>query len=271
MTESTFRIVGTATAHVRPRPTGFSQWGALARRALLTKLRSGEFVLSVLSPILLTICFYIPLRKIMDTDPSMNYATFLMPVICLQSVGFVATSAAMSAATDGARGLTNRLRTMPVHPLAAPMARLTANAALLLVSLIWAVIAGLAIGWRPEAGIGRTAAFLLSAYVVGMVLAAAADVVGSITRNPAATSQALALPQLLLGMLSTGFVPEQRFPEWIRGFARNQPLSQFVGVMRGIDAGTFTPHDAIPSVLWLTGVAVAAAVAWIVSARREAH
>ncbi|ORM25000.1 ABC transporter permease [Williamsia sp. 1135] len=242
----------------RPSVHPVQQWLALTNRSLRGMGRQGEFFLSITAPVFLTICFYIPLRAIMNNYPGMDYAQFLMPVICLQSVGFVATSAAMRAANDGSLGLTNRLRSMPVNAMVPLMARLGANMVLLVISLVWAVISGLVIGWRPDSGVLNLIGFFTVAFVVGMILAFGADIIGTISRNPEATSQALALPQLILGMLSTGFIPEERFPEWIQPFARNQPISQFTDLMRGFDGGTVTWGLLIPPLCWAGGVALVA-------------
>lgn len=252
------RVVSSGDNHPTVHPV--RQWLALTTRSLIGMKRRGEFFLCITAPVLLTICFYIPLRTIMDVYPGMNYAQFLMPVICLQSVGFVATSAAMRAATDGSLGLTNRLRSMPVSVVVPLLARLSSNIVLLVISLCWALISGLVIGWRPEAGLLNFLGFFGVAVVVGILLAFGADSIGALSRNPQATSQALALPQLILGMLSTGFVPEERFPDWIKPFARNQPISQFTELMRGFDAGNVTWNMALPPVCWAVGIAVAAII-----------
>ncbi|OZG28019.1 ABC transporter [Williamsia sp. 1138] len=249
-------VVSSGATEAIVAPT--RQWLALTNRSLRGMAREGQFFLCIVSPVLLTVCFYIPLRTIMNNYPGMNYAQFLMPVICLQSVGFVATSAAMRAATDGSLGLTNRLRSMPVNPLVPPLARLGANMVLLVISLTWALISGLVIGWRPDSGPLNFAGFIAVALLIGVILAFGADIIGALSHNPQATSQALALPQLILGMLSTGFVPEERFPEWIRPFARNQPISQFTDLMRGFDNGNATLQVAFPSICWAIGIVLAA-------------
>lgn len=242
----------------KPSISPFGQLVALTERSLRGMLRQGEFVLGIVAPVMLTICFYVPLRSIFDSFPGVNYAQFLMPVILLQSVGFVATSAAMRAASDGSAGITERLHSMPVSAIVPMFARLVANAVLLVISLFWAVISGLVIGWRPEHGPAYMFGFLLVAFVVGLLLALGADAIGVVSANPAATSQAMALPQLILGMLSTGFVPETSFPEWIRPFARNQPISQFTELMRGFDAGKVTWDLATAPLIWAGSVAVLA-------------
>lgn len=245
---------------VRPDVHPIGQIGALTARSLRSMFRQGEFYLGIFAPIMLAICFYVPLRSIFDSIPGVRYGQFLMPVILLQSVGFVATSAAMRAATDASVGITERLRSMPVNPMIPMIARMLANTLLLIVSLIWALLAGLVIGWRPEHGPFYFLGFVVVALVVGILLAVGADAIGILANNPEATSQALALPQLILGMLSTGFVPESQFPEWIRPFARNQPISQFTELMRAFDNGSVTFDRFVAPGAWALGILVAVVV-----------
>lgn len=245
----------SVSARALPPISPVEQWRALTHRSIVAAMRSGEFVLAIISPVFLAICFYLPLRTVMNMAPGMNYAQFLMPIICLQSVGFAGTSAAMRAAMDEYEGIATRLRTMPVPGWIPVIARLGANVVLLLVSLLWATIAGLAIGWRTSgAGLWNTIGFFGVTLVVGLLLSVGADALALLSGSPQATSQAMALPQLILGMVSIGFVPEERFPEWIRPFARNQPISQFVSAMRGFNEGHVTWAVMGPPVYWTIGL-----------------
>nr|WP_051989845.1 ABC transporter permease [Gordonia soli] len=243
-------------AHTKP----LQQWWTLTARGIGKVFRNGEFVFAFVSPAFLAICFYLPLRSIMDAYPGMNYGQFLMPIIILQSVGFAASSAAMRASFDGAEGINTRFRVLPM-PAAIPMlARLATNAVLLAVSLFCASIACLIIGWRPEGGVSGTIGLYVVSAGVGMLVALLADGIGLVAGSPEATSQTLTFPTLILGMLSTGFVPESQFPEWIQPFVRNQPISQFVNSMRVMDTGTATWEVVAPTVWWCIGLAVLATV-----------
>ncbi|PXW35067.1 UNVERIFIED_CONTAM: ABC-2 type transport system permease protein [Williamsia faeni] len=259
-------VSGTA-----PRTRPFDQFMALTSRALLTMNRHYEFFLCMTAPVLLTACFYVPLRTIMSDYIGVDYAQYLMPVICLQSVGFVATSAAMRSAMDFDSGVSARLRSLPL-PTAVPiLSRLAANTVLLVVSLVWAGLSGLVIGWRPTEGVANTIGFFATALVIGILLAFGADVIGVLMKDPKATSQALALPQLILGMLSTGFLAENLFPEWIQPFARNQPVSQFANVLRSFDEGNPTWAIALPATLWAAGILVCAYAGAAFAAVRSHH
>ncbi|WP_244216638.1 ABC transporter permease [Gordonia alkanivorans] len=244
------------------------QWWALSGRGVSKVLRGGEAVFALVSPVLVSLCFYLPLRSIMDMAPGMNYGQFLMPIVFLQSINFAASSAAMRAAFDGAQGINTRFRVLPMSPLVPMLARTATNGVLLLMSLVCATLASLAIGWRPGGGFWGTLGLFAFAGLIGVLFAWVADGIGLVAGSPEATSQALSLPTLILGMMSTGLVPLSEFPEWIQPFVRNQPISQFADSMRALDAGTATWHLLTPSLWWCTGLAVTALVLLAVSTRR---
>lgn len=244
------------------------QWWTLTARGLLKVLRNGEFVFAFVAPAFLAICFYLPLRKVMDSG-GLNYGQFLMPIILLQAMSFAATSAAMRSAFDVSRGINRRFRVLPMPGWVPLFARSATNLALLVVSMICGVVACLIIGWRAEGGVWGTLTLLAITLGIGLLLALLADGLGLVAGSPEATSQILGLPTMILGMVSTGFVPESRFPEWIQPFARNQPISQFVGVMRVADSPeSLTWAVAAPTVYWCAGIAAVAAAVLVVGMRK---
>ncbi|MCF8586968.1 ABC transporter permease [Gordonia liuliyuniae] len=244
------------------------QWWTLTARGLVKVLRNGEFAFAFIAPVFLAVCFYVPLRKIMDTVPGMDYGTFLTPIIILLSISFAATSAAMRSAFDVSDGISARFRILPMPRSVPPLARLATNAALLIISLICAAVACLIIGWRPSGGVGGTVSLFAIALGIGILLALLSDGAGGVASSPEATSQLLGLPMMILGLVSTGFSPEERFPEWIRGFARNQPVSQFVDVLRVADSPeSLTWSVAAPTVWWCVGIAVVAVALLTVGVR----
>lgn len=258
------RLSGQHEAQSRP----VQQWWALTGRGVSKVFRNGEVIFAFISPMFLAVCFYLPLKSIMDATPGMNYGQFLMPIIILQSVSFAASSAAMRSAFDGAQGINTRFRVLPM-PAAVPMlARTATNAMLLAISLVCGAVACLLIGWRPEGGVTGTLALVGLVALLGLMFALLADGIGLVAGSPEATSQAMALPTLILGMLSTGFVPITQFPEWIQPFARNQPISQLTTAMRAFDSGTATWELVRPSLWWCAALAAAAVVLLILGNRK---
>ncbi|MER2204768.1 MAG: ABC transporter permease, partial [Rhodococcus sp. (in: high G+C Gram-positive bacteria)] len=137
------------------------------------------------------------------------------------------------------------------------------------VSLTAALIYGYAIGFRFVGGLSQAVLFCVIALTFSTCLSLGGDAIGSLSKSPQATSQALTLPQLILGMLSCGFVPESGFPEWIRPFVRNQPVSQFSYAMRDLAAGSLTPNTLVPVAAWSIGlIAICGPLAYWASTRR---
>lgn len=253
---------------VQPHITALQQWWALTARGLASLLRSGEVILALVAPAFLAVCFYLPLRSIMNSFPGMDYAQFLMPIVTLQSISFVASSAAMRASFDRAHGINTRFRALPI-PISVPvLARVSTSMVLLGIALVCATTVCLIMGWRPGGELSGTVGLYAVAVTVGAALAVIADAIGLLASGPEATSQALALPVLILGMLSTGFVPESQFPDWIGPFARNQPVSQFANAMRAFDSGTATPDLVLPAVWWCLGLLALGCVLILLAVRR---
>ncbi|WP_024806387.1 ABC transporter permease [Nocardia sp. BMG51109] len=227
-------VIERTGAPPAPRRSAVRQCWVLALRLVRPSLRNGDVLTALLSPAVFTVGFYVPLNRVMGFAGHglTSYAQFLMPMIVMQAVSFCATAAAFRSATDARDGLDTRFATMPM-PSAAPLAaRTVAVLYRVLLSLVSALVCGHAIGFRFYGNWWQTAGFLVFALLLGLMLGQAGDLLGALSKSPEATTQALVLPQLILGMVSTGFAPADQFPPWIRGFARAQPVSRFVDTLR---------------------------------------
>jgi ABC-2 type transport system permease protein len=251
-------------------PAAIRQWWVLTARLLAPALRSGEVLTSVIAPITFTAGFYLPLERVMTFAGTgfSSYAQYMMPLVMLQAAAFTAISAAFRSATDAVSGLDRRFGTMPIPPLVPVAARMSGNLVRLLIGMASALICGYVIGFRFHLDTAHTLGFLACTLLIGIGLTLGADVIGTATRSPEATTQLLVLPPLIFGMLSTGLAPARQFPHWIQPFVRNQPISQFAIALRALagdtraDTGAFTWSVVGPPLLWalavlLTGIAFA--------------
>ncbi|ORI23164.1 ABC transporter permease [Rhodococcus sp. 1168] len=235
------------------RPTGFVQWQVLTARSVWTMLRQGELVVAVIAPLIFTVGFYLPLKFVMQLQ-GIDYAQFLMPIIVLQAMAFTAISASQRASSESLSGLNTRLQTMPVVGAVPLLSRITSGVVRSVVSLTAALGFGYVIGFRFSAGLGQAILFCAFALAISTMLSVGADAIGTLSKSPESTSQMLTLPQLILGMASCGFVPESGFPEWIRPWVRNQPISQFSFSMRDMAEGGVSFHVLWPSLIWIAGL-----------------
>ncbi|AXK88449.1 ABC-2 type transport system permease protein [Nocardia farcinica] len=247
----------------RPHPSAAAQWWTLTARLLRPSLRNGEVLTAVLAPTVFTLGFYVPMNAVMAAygHGLSSYAQFLLPMIVMQAVAFCAVSAAHRAAVDARAGLDERLRTLPLPRLVPPAARLAAALYRGGIAGAAALVCGGVIGARFFGPWWQTGGFLLLALAVGAVLSLGADLLGSLSAGPEATTQLLALPQLILGLVSTGLAPAEHFPPWLAGFAAHQPVSAFVDALRALAgdatgaAGTIGWSTLGPAVAWILGLA----------------
>lgn len=259
-------------------PGAVRQWWVLSRRLIRPSWRNGELLTAVLAPTVFTLGFFVPLNLVMSFygHGLSSYAQFLMPMIVMQSVAFCAGSAALRAATDARDGLDARFGSMPIAAAVPLAARMTAALYRTAVSLAAAVVCGTVIGFRFYGSWWHTVGFLALALLIAAAFALGADWLGRLTRNPEATTQFLVLPQLILGMVSTGFAPAEQFPSWIQGFATYQPISRFIDALRALAGDSTGKAGAVdwpimgPALAWVCGLTlVFGALAVAESVRRR--
>lgn len=263
---------------LRPRTSAIQQWWVLTVRMITPTLRNGELATQIVGSIVFTIGYYLPLKQFMGAaQPMSNYAQYLTPLIVLQAIWFAAMSAAFRSATDSVQGINRRFRAMPIPALTPLTARLTASMYRCTIALVVSVACGHVIGFRFHGGLLHAAGFCALVLLIGAMLALLGDLIGLATQNPEATAPLMLVPQVTLGLASTGLQPVERFPDWIEGFVRNQPLSQFVYALQAL-AGDSNPGAAPevswavlgPSLYWIGGVFVLVVVLHMrVSARRR--
>lgn len=268
---------GAWLTDVRATPVRMRQWWVLTARLVTPSLKTGEVLTSVLAPITFTASFYIPLKTVMTFAGTgfSSYAQFMMPIVILQAAAFTAIGAAFRSATDAVSGLDRRFGAMPIGPLVPLAARMSGNVFRLVIAMISAVACGYVIGFRFRLDTLHTLGFLAFGMLIGIAFTIGADVIGTATKSPESTTQALVLPPLILGMLSTGLAPATQFPEWIQPFVRNQPVSQFAIGLRALagdtagNAGEVTWALMGPPLLWIAAILVVSIpLAWRLSARR---
>ncbi|MFC9997486.1 antibiotic transporter [Nocardia sp. NPDC127526] len=262
MTAATATAPGGWLTSTRATPGTLQQWWVLTVRLIVPSVKTGEILTAVLAPATFAISFYIPLNKVMSFAGHgfSSYAQFFAPIVILQAAAFTAISAAFRAATDMVSGLDRRFDAMPMHPLVPTAARMSANVFRMIIALISALISVHVIGFRFEGPLSHTLGFLGLAMLIGIAFCLGADVIGTVTKSPEATTQMLVLPPLILGMLSTGLAPANQFPDWVEPFVRNQPVSQFAFGLRALGgdslgkAGEVSWAVMTPPLLWGIGI-----------------
>ncbi|OBG93792.1 ABC transporter [Mycobacterium sp. E3251] len=230
-----------------------SALAALTERSLMASARDGGLVFEILSPIAYLAGFTAALHGLVETQ-RMAYSQYLVPGVVAQSVIFVALLTADRAARDRLTSLGERMATLPIAAVVPVSARMVATLMRAALALTVAMVAGYAFGFRITGGAGYALVFVLIALLLCLAVALGADAMGSSARSIQGATQLLFVPQLMLFMLSTGIAPEQTFPEWLRPFVRNQPVSQIAETLRNLSTGQVAVANLAISLAWCVGM-----------------
>ncbi len=230
-----------------------SALAALTERSLMSAARDGEMIFEIISPAAYLAGFSVALHGLIDTGP-VSYTQYFLPAVVAQSMIFVGLLTADRAARDHLFGIGERMRTLPVPAVATVTARTVATLMRGVLSLAVALITGYAFGFRITGGLGYAAAFLVISLLLCLAVTLGADALGSSANTVQGASHLLFVPQLLLFMLSTGIAPEKTFPEWLRPYVRNQPISQFAEALRGLASGHVALSNLAATLAWCLGM-----------------
>jgi ABC-2 type transport system permease protein len=254
---------GAIPVTTRPTPSTLQQWWTLTTRTIVPTFTNGELATQVVSSIVFTVGFYLPLKNILGAlQPMSSYAQYLTPLIVVQAIFFAAVSAAFRSALDALAGINRRFRAMPMAALTPLTARMTASMYRVAIALAVSLVCGYIIGFRFHGSHWHTAGFIGLSLLIGGALALAGDLIGAATRNPEATAPLLLVPQVTLGLASVGLQPVERFPQWIQPFVRDQPLSQWLNALRALAGDSTSAAPPVtwsvigPGLLWLAGLIV---------------
>jgi ABC transporter DrrB family efflux protein len=191
-----------------------------------------------------------------------SYNAFAIAGLLALNLTTSSMGTAVGLSTDLSSGAIDRFRTLPIWRPAVLAARSVAD--LLTASLCAAIVAcsGLAIGWRPEAGVPRMLAgfglFLFFSYAMSWWCAC----LGIVSKGPE-SAQGLGLILLFpLAFVSNAMVPTQHMPAVLRFVANWNPVSAVTAAARQL-WGNPNPSAAISA--WPMQHPVAASLGWSVA------
>ncbi|WP_433651928.1 ABC transporter permease [Micromonospora zamorensis] len=214
------------------RPALLTDSGTLIWRGLARWRRDpGPLIASLGFNILIVLMFAYLFGGALQVPGGGSYREFLMPGMYVMTMVFGISLTTIAVAEDLERGVTDRLRSMPVSPLAPLVARAVADMLFALVTLAVLLLTGLAIGWRAHGGTGATLAAVGLILLLRFALIWVGIFLGLVTRGQTAVVavQTLEFP---LGFLSNAFVAPSTMPAWLGAVAAWNPLSATVGATR---------------------------------------
>jgi ABC transporter DrrB family efflux protein len=212
-----------------------------------------------IQPALFTLLFVYILGAGVVLPGGGTYVDFAIAGLLGMNVTTSSMGTAVGLSTDLNTGVIDRFRTLPMWRPAVLVGRSVTD---LLTSVVCAAIVAvtaLAIGWRPNAGVGAVlggfALFLLFAYALSW----GCGCLGLVSKGPE-SAQGIGLVILFpLAIVSNAFVPTQHMPTVMRVFANWNPISVVTAACRQL-WGNPNPSATIQT--WPMQHALVASLAW---------
>jgi ABC-2 type transport system permease protein len=252
-----------APAPARPgciRRSTSDAWTLALRVLLYYKNSPGLVGVSLAAPLAMLVVFGYVFGSAIQAPGGQNYRSYLSPgLFVLIAVNGVMPSM-VGAARDLDRGMTDRLRTMPISRSAALLGQALADLLISAVVLAAMVGVGLAVGWRVHDGFGKAAAGLALLLLLRFAMVWLGFFAGVLCGREEIAAQAglLVFP---IGMVSNVFVPIGGMPGWLRAIAEWNPVSTVAAACRSLFGDAVGPAPTSP---WPLAHPVQATVGWCV-------
>ena len=248
----------TPTRSRSPLAWAVTDTATIAGRTLLHWARQpGMFVLNLLFPVFTLVMFGYLFGGAMTVPGGGDYLEFLVPGTLGLSVLFGIEATVLGVVTDASRGVTDRLRSLPMAGTAVVGGRAVADMLSATLGLAALVLAGLAVGWRWHEGTGRAAAALGLFLLLRFAFVWVGIYLGLVLKTPEAAMvvQIVVWP---LGFVSSGFTSPEDMPGWLGTIAEWNPVSSTITATRELFGNPGVPQDGS----WIAENAQLMAVVW---------
>ena len=219
-------------------PSAFSNALTFGWRAVLKFKHVPEQLFDlVMTPVMFTLLFTFVFGGALEGSTG-DYLQFLLPGILVQTVVCNSVYSGMGLSTDLGKGLFDRFRSLPIWPLS-PFAGLIVGDILrhlIAGGLILGI--GLALGYRPEAGlVGTIGAFLLL-LAIGFGMGWVFLVLGLLVRTPTTVMTMSFTAIFPLVFASNIMVRPETMPPWLESVVNLNPVTHMTTAMRALFGGT---------------------------------
>jgi ABC-2 type transport system permease protein len=235
----------------------------IARRAALRFARTPQLI--VLATLQMSL-FFLIYRYMFGgavRPVGIPYVDFLVPGFITTGVLFTGIGTAVAMAEDLEQGFVDRLRSLPIPRSSVLAARAIADTAILTYSLGLTAAIGFAVGFRLHgSALDGLASFgLVIAFGFAFVWLFIA--LGMFAGN-AQSAQGMGMIVFPFAFISSAYIPISTMPSWLQVFAKHQPLTYMVNVVRALTLGPHaqavlghpSSYYLTPALLWAAGIIV---------------
>ncbi|MFJ4774682.1 ABC transporter permease [Streptomyces uncialis] len=233
----------------------------MLRRNLLHAWRYPSGTLNLLlTPIMMLLLFVYIFGDVMSAGIGggganrSDYIAYIVPGLLLMTVGSTVIGAAVSVCVDMTQGLTARFRTMAIHRSSLLIGHVVGGVLQCVMSVVLVGAVGVAMGFRSTdaTALEWIAAFgLITLFALALTWIAVG--MGAASPNPEAAGN-MAMPLILLPLISSAFIPAATMPGWFRPIAEYQPFTPAIETVRGLLLGTGIGDNGWIAIAWCVGL-----------------
>jgi ABC-2 type transport system permease protein len=221
-----------------------------------------------IQPVLITVLFVELFGGAIAIPGGGRAADFLLAGMLALNLVTSTIGTAVGLSTDLHEGVIDRLRALPIWRSAVLVGRSAADLLTACLCTLIVAVTGLAVGWRPHAGIPSVmagfAVVLFFAYAISWMAACA----GLRSKSPESAASFGFIVLFPMAFVSNAMVPTQHMPGWLQAIATWNPVSAVVAAARVLWADPNPSgavhawpmqHPVAMSLLWSAAILVAAA------------
>ena len=172
-----------------------------------------------------------------------EYLDYILPGVLVMSVLFTTVYSGVALNTDLTKGVIDRFRSLPIWAPAPLVGALLGDSVRYLVAGTVIILLGLALGYRPDAGVPGVIAALALVVVFAFALSWVFTTLGLLLRSPNAVMNAGFMGIFPLTFLSNVFVEPETLPAALETFVDINPISILATASRGLMEGNASASD----------------------------
>ncbi|MBF6179532.1 ABC transporter permease [Nocardia otitidiscaviarum] len=178
-----------------------------------------------------------------------------VPMVMLVAAMTGAVVSALGFKVEKVTGLLSRFWTMPIHRAAGLTGRLLAEVVRVLVTTLFVLVVGVALGFRFWNGPLATIAMIAIPVLFAVGFAVLVTSLATISEGVVLV-QMVGIVSNLLMFFNTGFVPIGAYPTWLQPIVENQPMSCAIDAMRGLAWDGPVAVPLLKTLAWTVGMVV---------------
>jgi ABC-2 type transport system permease protein len=185
-----------------------------------------------------------------------DYLSFLMAGIIVQTVAFGSTTTSIAVANDLQRGIVDRFKSLPMSNLAVLNGHVISDVFRNGISTIVMLLTGLLFGFRPNASFSEWLVIIGILVIFTLAFSWLSAIMGVLAGSVEGVQWMSFLIVFPLTFASGAFAPTDSLASWIRPFAENQPITHVIEAIRSMMIGTPIGDHGWLALVWSIGIIV---------------